>query len=164
MPLLWGCQKTPFIFMVIKTPFLSGLLFQLLLKFSATKLLYPCNGYVTSLEVWHIIETVLLAEVLLTTLKQFLRSECGSSKNTLQMFCLAVIWHGFSFFCTRLHLFTWENRITEVCVFWGFFFAYIRIGWVLQISSVSWFEGWYGQLSTLLYCLLFINIERYLTD
>lgn len=123
MPLLWGCQKTPFIFMVIKTPFLSGLLFRLLLKFSATKLLYPCNGYVTSLEVWHIIETVLLAQVLLTTLKQFLRSECGSSKNTLQMFCLAVIWHGFSFFCTRLHLFTWENRITEVCVFWGFFFC-----------------------------------------
>lgn len=96
-----------------------------------------------------VIEIVILAEVLLTTLKQFLRSECGSSKNTLQMFCLAVIGHGFSFFGTRLHLFTWENRITDVGVFWAFF-AYVRVGRVLQISSVSWFEGQYGQLSTLL--------------
>lgn len=92
---------------------------------------------------------MLLAEVLLTTLKQFLRSECGSSKNALQMFCLAVIGHGFSFFGTRLHLFTWENRITEVGGFGGFF-ADITVGRVLQISSVSWFEERYGQLSTLL--------------
>lgn len=59
----------------------------------------------------------LVAEVILTTLKQFLRSECDSSKNTLQTFCLAVIGHGFTFFGMRLHLFTWENSITQVEVF-----------------------------------------------
>lgn len=151
MPLLCGCQKTPFIFRMIKTPFLSGLLFQLLLKFSATKLLYACNGYVTSLEVWHIIKTVLLAEVLLTTLKQFLRSECGSSKNTLQMFCLAVIGHGFSFFCTRLHLFTWENRITEVGVFWGFFAHQGRMSSSDFQCELVWRAIWAAQYPALMF-------------
>lgn len=68
-------------------------------------------------------DSPLVAAVILTTLKQFLRSECDSSKNTLQTFCLAVIGHGFTFFCTRLHLFTWEKKNFSS---WVFLFVFLK--------------------------------------